>query len=76
MIPPPNPAQIGALALRATSSLWMIFYAGAFAVFYSAAHLSDSERKCIQGHPVAPGASFCDQCGQPVVQPATGAPAS
>ena len=45
------------------------FYSVAFALFYSALHVSDRDaaRRCLNGHAVGPLAQFCEQCGQPVV---------
>ena len=44
------------------------FYAIAMGTLYSAIQVSksDPQRRCSNGHPVSPSASFCDQCGAEV----------
>jgi hypothetical protein len=44
------------------------FYADAFAIFYAAAIDMGNLQRCVNGHPVPLGASFCERCGQPVVR--------
>lgn len=51
---------------RGFSGHWMIFYAAAAAIFYSALNARDEERRCPQGHPVSLLAKFCEECGLPV----------
>jgi hypothetical protein len=55
-------------AFRGFSGHWMAFYSAAAAILYSAivvAH-SDPARRCPNGHPVSPSASYCESCGQAV----------
>lgn len=50
--------------LRLFSGHWMVFYYIAGAMLWSARSLWDeANRQCPQGHPAAPFASFCEQCG-------------
>ena len=49
--------------VRGFSGHWMAFYAMAMAVFYSAAQMPETTRHCPNGHVVAPGADFCEECG-------------
>jgi hypothetical protein len=50
------------------SGYWMVFYAVAFAVMYSAVHVQDwrERRKCANGHAIGPVARFCEQCGNSI----------
>lgn len=50
------------------SATWMVFYSAALAILYSAAHAVDKGPRCINGHVVPAQASFCAQCGQPVLR--------
>jgi hypothetical protein len=51
--------------IRGFSGHWMVFYATAFAVLYSAIHAPHlfHPRRCPNGHPVGPAVRFCPQCG-------------
>jgi hypothetical protein len=51
--------------LRLASGHWMAFYSAAFATLYSAINKSSllKNRKCVQGHDVAPLDEFCPECG-------------
>jgi hypothetical protein len=49
------------------SLTWMGFYWVSFVILYTAVKPDDVGPHCVNGHPVAPGASFCERCGQPVV---------
>jgi hypothetical protein len=51
--------------VRGFSGHWMVFYAVAFAILYSAIHAPQllRDRKCSNGHAVAPTAQFCPECG-------------
>ena len=53
------------IVVRGFSGHWMIFYAVAFAVLYSALRLPSwqSFRLCPSGHRCGLDARFCDQCG-------------
>ena len=57
-----NPLEV----VRGFSGHWMLFYGAAFAALYSMIHAPEMyrERKCPQGHTVAPEARFCSECGQ------------
>jgi hypothetical protein len=46
------------------SGAWMDFYAAAFTILYAASKEGFSGGRCINGHVVLPGASFCTQCGK------------
>jgi Protein of unknown function (DUF3592) len=59
-------SQLEFLPWRQFSTVWMIFYAAAFAILYASSFEPYIGERCINGHPVLPGASFCTQCGQPV----------
>lgn len=50
-------------------SLLVCGYAIAFAMLYSArnAAFRDTQRSCVNGHPVGALAQFCEQCGEPAV---------
>lgn len=52
---------------RAFSGHWMIFYAAACGMLYSAMHASevDERRRCLNGHRMPAGAKFCAECGSP-----------
>jgi hypothetical protein len=54
---------------RLFSGHWMAFYAAAMSALYSSARIPslDATRRCTQGHPVGPSASFCEECGAPVL---------
>ena len=60
---------------RGFSGHWMVFYAGALGIFYSALHATDADRArvCPSGHPVAITAKYCGECGAPVERRPTGA---
>jgi hypothetical protein len=49
----------------------MAFYSAAMAALYSAINIKerDKTRRCFNGHPVSPSASFCEQCGARVMEP-------
>lgn len=51
--------------IRGFTGHFMIFYAMAFAILYSAIEVgkSDPTLRCPHGHPVPPSAKFCEQCG-------------
>jgi len=53
---------------RGFSGLWMAGYSVALAVLYPAAFGSTNGLRCPNGHPVLPGANYCERCGQPVMQ--------
>jgi hypothetical protein len=57
-----------AIMWRGFSGHWMVFYLAAFAILYSAVRDTDGSTKCVNGHPIKAGASFCARCGQPAVQ--------
>lgn len=61
----PNAAHSLTNEVRGFSGHWMIFYAAAFAVLYSALHtpLLFNGRKCPLGHAVDPAANYCPTCG-------------
>lgn len=46
----------------------LAFYAISVGVLYSSTQVAkvDVVRRCLNGHPVGPAASFCEQCGAPV----------
>jgi len=50
---------------RGFSGHWMLFYSAAFAMLYSAAKSDSASSRCMNGHPLPPGAAVCPQCGQP-----------
>jgi len=52
-------------AIRGFSGHWLIFYAAAFAILYSARHRPDllDGAKCPNGHDVDPLAKYCGACG-------------
>jgi hypothetical protein len=54
---------------RGFSGHWMIFYAAAFSILYSAIHVEEvaRNRACLNGHQVSAVAKYCEQCGSPVV---------
>ncbi len=58
---------------RATSGIALAFYSIAACVLYSATRADrlDATRRCANGHPVAPLARYCEQCGAPVVTRST-----
>jgi len=50
---------------RGFSGHWMLFYSAALAMLYSAAKSVSSVSRCVNGHPLPPGAAVCSLCGQP-----------
>lgn len=50
------------------SCVWIVFYWSSFAILYAAMQQERLRPRCINGHPALSGASFCNQCGQPVVR--------
>ena len=52
---------------RGFSGHWMAFYSAALAILYSAANENAIGLRCLNGHPVSPGANYCDRCGHPVM---------
>lgn len=50
------------------SSAWMVFYWGSFAVLHAAMQQERQRPRCVNGHPIPPGAALCTQCGQPIVR--------
>ncbi|MDY3555563.1 zinc ribbon domain-containing protein [Gemmata sp. JC717] len=71
---PPKGAGGGANAppevFRGFSGHWMAFYSAAAAILYSALAVSRSDpaRRCPNGHPVPPSASFCEACGASIAE--------
>jgi hypothetical protein len=69
--PPPPRGPADGLAdappqvFRIFSGAWMFFYSFEAAIFYSAMVVAqrDPARRCSNGHPVSPSASFCPACG-------------
>jgi hypothetical protein len=61
---PAGEGQFNPSTWRQFSAAWMVFYAAAFAILYAASKQGFSGGRCINGHPVSPGANFCTQCGQ------------
>lgn len=57
-----------AVVWRGFSGHWMAFYAASFAILYSAVSPDASGSRCINGHPLPPGATLCAQCGQPALR--------
>jgi hypothetical protein len=57
-------------AIRAFSGHWMLLYSAAVAIYYSAFRITrrDTARRCLNGHSVAPSASFCYICGASLVR--------
>jgi len=53
---------------RGFSAMWMAFYFTAFAILYAAA-IQPLGPRCVSGHPLSSGQSFCPQCGQPALPP-------
>ncbi|MGA2256272.1 MAG: hypothetical protein ABSG53_16610 [Thermoguttaceae bacterium] len=55
---------------RGFSGHWMAFYSAAAAILYSAIVVShsDSARRCPNGHPVLPPASYCEKCGEALAE--------
>jgi hypothetical protein len=53
---------------RCASAMILAFYAISVGVLYSSTQVAkvDVVRRCLNGHPVGPAASFCEQCGAPV----------
>lgn len=53
---------------RAMSAIALTFYSVAVGILYSATRAPslDRSRRCLNGHPLAPLAKFCDECGSPV----------
>ena len=56
------------VVFRGFSGHWMAFYSAYTAIFYSAIVVAkrDPARRCPNGHPVSPSASFCEACGAAV----------
>jgi hypothetical protein len=54
---------------RGFSGHWMLFYSAALSILYSAARLADTSPRCVNGHLASPSATYCPQCGQPVILP-------
>jgi hypothetical protein len=70
MLEPPtgeSGANPPAIVWRGFSGHWMAFYSAALAILYSAAIERTTVRKCVNGHPVQTGATFCSRCGQPAM---------
>ena len=63
-----------ASVIRGFSGHWMVFYGAAFATLYSVIHAPYlfHDRKCPQGHSVAPTARFCPECGYAFPDPLEG----
>ncbi len=53
-----------AIVWRGFSGHWMVFYLAALVVLYSATRENVGDARCLNGHLIPPGASFCTQCGQ------------
>jgi hypothetical protein len=53
---------------RGFSAMWMAFYFTAFAILYAAATESSAPR-CVNGHLLEAGESFCSRCQQPALPP-------
>jgi hypothetical protein len=69
VIMPGRPQSDGSSLLsevRGISGHWMIFYATAFAVLYSARRRPElfTARRCSAQHEVAPDAEYCERCGE------------
>ena len=56
-----------AVVWRGFSGHWMAFYSAALAILYSAASVTETGRRCVNGHLVPTSANFCERCGQPVI---------
>ena len=56
------------VTLRGFSGHWMAFYSIALAALYSSTRIkeTDTERRCLNDHLMAPLAKFCEECGAPV----------
>jgi hypothetical protein len=52
--------------VRGFSGHWMILYATAAALLYSAANVKGWDRCCRKGHPVGAVATFCGKCEEPL----------
>lgn len=57
-----------AVIWRGFSGHWMAFYSASLAILYSAVSPDASGLRCINGHALSPGATFCNQCGQPALR--------
>lgn len=57
-----------AIVWRGFSGHGMAFYTPAFAMLYSAAHADNSLLRRANGHLTSPNATYCLECGQPVVR--------
>ena len=57
--------------VRLFSGHWIIFYAIATAIMYSALHVSQDRLnlRCLLGHKMSPADSFCPECGNPKAGP-------
>ena len=58
---------------RGFSGHWMLFYAAALAILYSASNVSDRDRQCPNGHRVDALAAVCETCGGRVSHPPSAA---
>jgi len=61
--------------VRGFSGHWMVFYGAAFAILYSAIRAPGllHDRRCSNGHAVAPTAQFCPECGVALSNPVSNA---
>lgn len=71
-IAPSNPSSVSGTppsVIRGFSGHWMAFYSAALAILYSAIQIKKKGliRKCPNGHEVSLEASFCEECGQRVL---------
>jgi hypothetical protein len=57
-----------AIVWRGFSGHRMAFYSAALAILYTEVNSDETTRTCLNGHPLWPGASFCERCGQPVIR--------
>jgi hypothetical protein len=49
--------------VRGFSGHWLAFYGAAFVILYSAAHITNWNPTCPNGHKISPLANFCEECG-------------
>ncbi|HEV7243341.1 MAG TPA: hypothetical protein VGQ36_29215 [Thermoanaerobaculia bacterium] len=56
---------MSAADVRGFSGHWMLFYATALSILYSASNIPDRERTCPHGHPIGPRAGICLTCLRP-----------
>lgn len=56
---------------RSMSAVMLAFYSVASALLYSAIRVNklDASRRCVNGHPMAPSAKYCEECGAPLRVP-------